>query len=90
MYSKPHLFHLNLLLKLYTVYASPIVNPDSVYVVDEEPVFAVTVDQVEPPFVECSILYPVVIPFPVDAVHDKFTLVEDALVADKAVGADGQ
>ena len=66
-------------------------SPVSEYVVAALPVFATIVDQVEPPSVDLSILYPVIAepPLSVGAVQVRLTCEEDAAVAVTPVGGDG-
>ena len=66
-------------------------SPVSEYVVDTEDVFATTVDQVVPPSVERSILYPVIAEPPLldGAVQDKLICDDEDAVAVNPVGDPG-
>ena len=66
-------------------------SPVSEYVVDVEPVFDCVVDQVVPPSVDLSILYPVMAEPPLfdGAVHDRLICEEDVDDAVNPVGALG-
>ena len=66
-------------------------SPVSEYVVAVEPVLDTIVDQVVPPSVDLSILYPVMAepPLFVGAVHDRLICDDDTAVAVNPVGAVG-
>ena len=66
-------------------------SPVSEYVVDVLPVFDCMVDQVVPPLVERSILYPVIADPPLfdGAVQDRLICEDDAAVAASPVGGCG-
>ena len=66
-------------------------SPVSEYVVAALPVFATIADQVEPPSVDLSILYPVIAepPLSAGAVHVRLICEEDAAVPASPVGGDG-
>ena len=67
------------------------VSPVSEYVVAALPVFATRVDQVVPPSVDLSTLYPVMAEPPLSAGAVQLTLIweEDTVVAASPVGEDG-
>ena len=69
----------------------PRVSPTSKYVVVALPVFDIIVDQVEPPSMDLSILYPVMAepPLSVGAVQLKLIWEEETVVAVSPVGGDG-
>ena len=66
-------------------------SPVSEYVVAVEPVLDTIVDQVVPPSVDLSILYPVIAepPLFVGAVQDRLICDDDTAVAVNPVGGDG-
>ena len=66
-------------------------SPVLEYVVPVEPVFDTMVDQVVPPSVEFSILYPVIAepPLSLGTVQDRLICDEDTAVAVNPVGGDG-
>ena len=67
-------------------------SPVSEYVVAVEPVLDTIVDQVVPPSVDLSILYPVMAepPLFVGAVHDRLICDDDTAVAVNPVGGCGE
>ena len=69
----------------------PGISPASEYVVEALPEFGTIVDQVVPPSVDLSILYPVIaeLPLSVGAVQLRLIWEEEATVAESLVGEDG-
>ena len=69
----------------------PGISPASEYVVEVLPEFGTIVDQVVPPSVDLSILYPVIAepPLSVGAVQLRLIWEEEAVVAVSPIGGDG-